>query len=176
MKKYPDYVQKLVLLNPPYNGIGSRRFDPSIQGEFWYQYFHNLTWAGDLIGYNEETVRLYLSHFYQTWTGKKESLREVELNAIIKAYAKDAAVKKSINYYKARAQAKKPTSFQPIEDKIKQETTVLCGKDDPVMLADWSDNLDLFFENFTLKILPGIGHFVPFEATMGVLDAIIENL
>lgn len=38
-KKYPDYVERLVLLNPPYNGIGLRRFDPSIQEEFWYQHF-----------------------------------------------------------------------------------------------------------------------------------------
>jgi pimeloyl-ACP methyl ester carboxylesterase len=175
-KKYPDYVERLVLLNPPYNGIGSRRFDPSIQGEFWYQHFHNLNWAGDLIGYNEETVKLYLTHFYQTWTGKKEALREIELDAIIKTYAKNAAIKKSINYYKARAQAKKPTSFQPIEEKIKQKTTVLWGKDDPVMLAEWSENLALFFEDFTLEILPNIGHFVPFEAPMEVLNAIRENL
>lgn len=175
-KKYPDYVQRLVLLNPPYNGIGSRRFDPSIQGEFWYQHFHNLNWAGDLIGYNEETVKLYLTHFYQTWTGKKEALREVELDAIIQAYAKDASIKRSINYYKARSQAKKPTSVQPIEEKIKQKTTVLWGKDDPVMLADWSDKLALFFENYSLKLLPGVGHFVPFEAPMEVLNAIRENI
>ncbi|MFJ5763609.1 hypothetical protein ACIQAA_31870 [Neobacillus sp. NPDC093182] len=44
------------------------------------------------------------------------------------------------------------------------------------MLAEWSDNLALFFENYTLKILPRIGHFVPFEAPMEVLKAITENL
>lgn len=58
-----------------------------------------MNWAGDLIGYNEETVMLYLTHFYQTWTGNIDALREIELDAVIKAYAKGAAIKKSINYY-----------------------------------------------------------------------------
>jgi pimeloyl-ACP methyl ester carboxylesterase len=175
-KKYPTYVNSLVLLNPPYNGIGTRRFDPSIQGEFWYQHFHNLDWAGDLIGYNEETVKIYLTHFYQKWTVNIEALRESELDAIIKTYAKDGAIQKSINYYKARAQAKRITTFQGNEEKIKQKTTVLWGKEDPVMLAEWSDRLALFFEHFTLKILPGIGHFVPFEAPNEVVNSIRENL
>lgn len=175
-KKYPNYVKSLVLLNPPYNGIGTRRFDPSIQGAFWYQHFHNLDWAGDLIGYNEETLKIYFTHFYQTWTGNKKALSEKELAAIIQTYAKDGAIKKSINYYKARAQAKRPTAIQEVEEKIKHKTTVLWGKEDPVMLAEWSDRLDLFFENYTLEILPEIGHFVPFEAPNEVVKAIRENL
>lgn len=44
------------------------------------------------------------------------------------------------------------------------------------MVAEWSDNLALFIENYTLKILPGIGHCVPFEAPMEVLNVITENL
>jgi pimeloyl-ACP methyl ester carboxylesterase len=175
-KNYPEYVKALVLLNPPYNGIGTRRFDPSIQGAFWYQHFHNLDWAGDLIGYNEETVKLYLTHFYQAWTGNKAALRENELAAIINAYGRDDAMKKSIYYYKARAQAKKPTAKQSTAEKINQPTTVLWGKEDPVILADWSDRLGEFFEDYTLKILPGIGHFVPFEAPEDVVTAIKRHL
>lgn len=175
-KKYPQYVKSLVLLNPPYNGIGTRRFDPSIQGAFWYQHFHNLDWAGDLIGYNEDTVKLYLTHFYQAWTGNKDALRDKELAAIIKTYAKDDSMKKSINYYKARAQAKKPTASQTVEEKIKQKTTVLWGKEDPVMIVEWSDRLGLFFENYTLEILQGIGHFVPFEAPNEVVNAVRKIL
>ncbi|WP_379971272.1 alpha/beta fold hydrolase [Ectobacillus sp. sgz5001026] len=174
-KKYPQYVDSLVLLNPPYNGIGIRRFDPAIQGQFWYQHFHNLHWAGDLIGYNEDTVRLYLTHFYQTWTGKKEALRPKELDAIIQSYAKDEGMKRSINYYKARAQAKTQAVVQKqagIEEKIPHTTHVLWGEADPVILVDWSDKLYDYFDEYTLKRLPGIGHFVSFEAPEEVVETV----
>jgi pimeloyl-ACP methyl ester carboxylesterase len=172
-KKYPDYVQKLVLLNPPYNGIGTRRFEPSVQGQFWYQHFHNFDWSGDLISYNEDTIRLYLTHFYRMWTGNKAALSEKELDAIIKMYAKEDTMKKSIYYYKARALAKRPSTVQESpEEKIKQKTSILWGEDDPVMLADWSDRLGDYFEDFKIEKLPGIGHFVPFEAPEKVIEAI----
>jgi pimeloyl-ACP methyl ester carboxylesterase len=176
-RKYPEYIKGMVLLNPPYNGIGTRRFDPAIQGQFWYQHFHHLSWAGNLIGYNEETVKLYLTHFYNEWIGNKDSLREKELQAIIKTYAKNDAIKKSINYYKARAQAKTPQALQGLEEqKIKQKTSVLWGEKDPVMLAEWSDRLHLFFENYNLEKLPGVGHFVPFEAPDAVVKTVRELL
>ncbi|MDP4086908.1 MAG: alpha/beta hydrolase [Bacillota bacterium] len=176
-KKFPEYVENLVLLNPPYNGIGTRRFNPEVQGQFWYQHFHNLDLAGDLIGYNEDTVRLYLTHFYQTWTWNKESLKTMELDAIIKKYANHGAIKKSILYYKARAQAKTVSSLQKAnEEKIKQKTTVLWGEKDPVMLVDWSDRLGDYFDEFTLKKLSGVGHFVPFEAPPEVIKAVRKIL
>lgn len=176
-KKYPDYVKRLVLFNPPYNGIGSRRFGPAVQGQFWYQHLHNFDWAGDLLGYNEDTVNLYLTHFYQTWTGNKDALKKKELDAIIHTYAKKGALNKSIQYYKARAQAKRPTAIQgDVEEKIRQKTSILWGEEDPVMLADWADRLGFFFEDYSLEKLPGIGHFVPFEAPAEVLKAIKKFL
>jgi pimeloyl-ACP methyl ester carboxylesterase len=44
-RQHVEMVKGMVLLNPPYPGIGNRRFDPSIQKEFWYQHFHNLPLA-----------------------------------------------------------------------------------------------------------------------------------
>lgn len=38
----PSRVRALTLFNPPYPGIGMRRFEPSAQRELWYQHFHNL--------------------------------------------------------------------------------------------------------------------------------------
>ncbi|BCJ87990.1 alpha/beta hydrolase [Effusibacillus dendaii] len=106
-REYPDRVQSLLLLNPPYPGIGDRRFLPSAQKEFWYQNFHNLPIAEQLVGYNRATVKIYLTYFYNHWTGRKDALREEELEVIIDMYAKPDAFAKSIYYYRARAGARK---------------------------------------------------------------------
>lgn len=161
----PERIRALVLLNPPYLGIGERRFDPSAQREFWYQHLHNLPWSHDLIGYDRDTVRIYLAHFYDHWCGRKEAVRPAEFEAIVDAYARPGAVEKSINYYRARMeQWVKEAMAQADALRIELPTFVLWGELDPVIPAAWSDRIPEFFPTSTLRLLPGVGHFVPFEA------------
>src|SRR4029453_18743036 len=42
--RHPDRARPLPLFNPAYPGIGERRFEPSVQREFWYQPFIPLLW------------------------------------------------------------------------------------------------------------------------------------
>jgi pimeloyl-ACP methyl ester carboxylesterase len=174
---YPDRVESLVLLNPPYPGIGTRRFAPEIQGQFWYQHFHNLQLAEKLVGYNKETVGMYIEHFYRHWIGNNESLRNADLQYIIDKYSNPGAFKASIAYYRARANAKtKQAVSNGAVRKIRQPTSILWGKKDPIILAEWSDRMDEYFTRASLNLLEGVGHFVPFEAPDQVIDAIIEQL
>ena len=102
-RRHADRVRALALFNPAYPGIGGRRFDPSVQREFWYQHFHALTWSDRLIAHDRETVRLYLEYFYDHWCGRKEAIREREFEALVDVYARPGAVRASIAYYRARA-------------------------------------------------------------------------
>ncbi|MFT9848633.1 alpha/beta fold hydrolase [Aneurinibacillus sp. REN35] len=173
----PERIDSIVLLNPPYPGIGSRRFDPAVQGQFWYQHFHNLPWAEELVGRDRDTIDLYLRHFYEHWTGRKEALRPEEFEYIVDTYAKPGAFASSIAYYRARAGARaKEAGTDPQKIKITHPTTVLWGKADPVILASWSDRLDEYFSNVQLCLLEGVGHFVPFEAPEEVVTAISARL
>ncbi|WP_051330924.1 alpha/beta fold hydrolase [Aneurinibacillus terranovensis] len=173
----PERIHSLILLNPPYPGIGTRRFDPSVQGQFWYQHLHNQPWAEQLIGYDRNTVKLYISHFYQHWAGRKESVRPKELEAIIDVYSRPGAVKSSIAYYRARAGARaQEAAADPTSIQVHHPTTVLWGEDDPVMLAAWSDKLGEYFSRLSFRMLPGIGHFVPWEAPNAVIEAIQAHL
>jgi pimeloyl-ACP methyl ester carboxylesterase len=52
----PDLVQALVL-SPPLPGAGDRVLTAKAQGEFWYQAFHQLPLAAQLIDGNPEAVR-----------------------------------------------------------------------------------------------------------------------
>lgn len=167
----PARVRSLALCNPPYLGIGDRRFEPRAQREMWYQQLHLKPWAQDLIGRDRETVRVYLSHFYDHWAGRKDAVRAAELDHIVEMYARPGAVRGSIEYYRARAGAKLPGAT-PRAVPIPVPTVVLWGEEDPVIPAAWSDRIAESFPSSTLTLLPGVGHFVPFEAPEECADAI----
>jgi pimeloyl-ACP methyl ester carboxylesterase len=172
-RKYPERIKALILCNPPYPGIGQRRFEPQAQKEFWYQTLHNLDWAENLIGYNRDTVWMYLNHFYQHWLGNKQALTPDDFETIVDQYALPGAVKGSISYYRARASARQSEAVSDPEAlRITTPTFVLWGESDPVIPSSWSDRLEEFFPNCKLKLLPGIGHFVPFEAPEEIIKVL----
>ena len=171
----PSRVRAVVLLNPSYPGIGERRLAYPAQREFWYQHFHNLPGADALIGHNRETVRIYLSHFYDHWVGRKESVRPVEFEAIVDTYAAPGAVRGGLTWYRSGAgTGLAPRTAEPAPEtlRVMQPTRILWGDSDPIFPLAWTDRLPEFFPDMTLRILPGVGHFVPFEAPDDVVDAI----
>ncbi|MBP1933343.1 alpha/beta fold hydrolase [Ammoniphilus resinae] len=176
-KTYPSRIKSLVLFNPPYPGIGARRFDPDVQPQFWYQHLHNLDLFEQLFANEPSAARKYVRHFYEHWSGEKGSIEENDLQSILDRYAEPGALLSSIMYYRARAadKAKQASGSSP-SSPIIQETSVVWGEADPVMKVEWSDRLGEFFENFTLKRLSGIGHFVPLESPKEAAAAILSHL
>lgn len=171
----PERVSALVLLNPPYLGIGGRRFEYRFQREAWYQHFHVKPWSHELVGYNRDTVRIYLAHFYDHWLGRKDSLRAAEFEAIVDVYSRPGRVEGGFNYYRARMiQRAGESEADPADFRIETPTAVLWGELDPIIPPEFSDRLKEFFPSSSLKLLPGVGHFVPFEAPDEVAAAIRE--
>jgi pimeloyl-ACP methyl ester carboxylesterase len=171
----PDRVRALVLSAPVYPGFGTRPLAPEMQPERWYQYFHQLPLADEIVSHDQETVRLYLSHFYDHWLGKKETLRPFEFEEIVKTYAQPGAVRGSIAWYRAGGGSSQlaRASGNTTQDPITQPTTVLWGEIDPVLPAAWSDRLNESFSHLLgLRILPGVGHFVATEAPEAFVEAI----
>ena len=175
--RHPDRVRALALFNPPYPGIGERRFEPSAQREFWYQHFHNLPWSDRLVAQDRETVGLYLAHFYDHWSGRKDAVREREFEAIVDAYARPGALAASIAYYRARAAGRQAQAAAPPEEsRIRHPTAIAWGELDPVIPSAWADRLGQTFPNHELTLLPGIGHFVPLEAPERTIETIHRAL
>ncbi len=174
----PERVRALVLAAPVYPGYGTRPLQPEAQAERWYQHFHQLPLAEAIIGHDEETVRLYLSHFYDHWLGNKQALRPAEFDQIVTTYAQPGTVRSSIAWYRAGGGSGQmamslAAGTAPPVDPIAQPTAVLWGEVDPVLPAAWADRLDeTFTQLLGVRILPGIGHFVPFEAPDAVVEAI----
>lgn len=173
----PERVRALALFNPPYLGIGKRRFEYAAQREFWYQHLHVQPWSHELVGYNRDTVRIYLAHFYDHWAGRKQAVRPKEFEGIVDVYARPGAVRGGFSYYRARMIALAgEAEVDPADVAIRVPTVVRWGELDPVIPSTWSDRLGEFFPNSTLKLLPEVGHFVPFEDPDETVAAIREAL
>jgi pimeloyl-ACP methyl ester carboxylesterase len=174
-RKASERIRALALFNPSYPGIGMRRFEPSAQRESWYQHFHCLPWSDQLIGYNRDTIRLYLKYFYDHWVGRKETVRPKEFEAIVDVFSRPGVVRGSINHYVARAAVHmEEAEVDPKTLQILQPTVVLWGNADPVRPSNWSDRLQEYFPLLKLYILQGVGHFVPFEAPDEAAESIRE--
>ena len=171
----PGRVQGLALSAPVYAGFGTRPLEPAAQKERWYQHFHMLAQADQLIGHDRETVRLYLSYFYDHWVGNKQALRAKEFEAIVDTYTQPGAVQGSIAWYRAGGgSGQVAVSYPPSQlAPITHPTAVVWGEADPVLLSSWADRLEEYFPHLVrVQMLAGIGHFVPFEAPDAFIEAI----
>ena len=98
----PDLVRALVI-SPPLPGIGDRILSPDALREFWYQQFHRLELATQLIDGNPGAVRAHLGHFWEHWSGPGFRLPAGHLDHLVTVYAPEGAFTASINWYRAGA-------------------------------------------------------------------------
>jgi pimeloyl-ACP methyl ester carboxylesterase len=174
----PDLVRALVV-SPPLPGIGRRVLDPRAQREFWYQSFHQLPLAEQLVDGQPDQVRAYLSHFWAHWSGPDFVLDPAYLDHLAAVYGGLGAFTASIAWYRAGSgavarslaeQAPAPT------DRLSLPVTVLWPEFDPLFPRAWSNRLEEFLADVTLRPLDGVGHFTPLEAPAEFAAAIHEAL
>jgi len=173
-RRRPDDLQALVL-SPPLPGIGERILEPQAQREFWYQPFHQLDLSEALIDGDARAARTYLEHFWTHWSAPGWTPDPGDLDSLAALYARPGAFRASIAWYRAGAGAvahslaERPPA--PL-DRVAVPTTVLWPEHDPLFPVAWSDRVDAFFADVEIRVLDGVGHFVPLEAPAAVADAI----
>ena len=161
----PELVKAMVI-TPPVPGVGTRVFGPGPLREFWYQAFHRLPLAEELIDGKPEAVRAYLRHFWTHWSGPGFTLAEADLDHLVSVYGSPGAFTASVGWYRAgggtAAVATTETAPAP-GDRIGTPTVVLWPEHDPLFPRDWSDRLEEFFSQVRLRFVDGAGHFAPLE-------------
>ena len=171
-RTYRDRVDKLVLFNPPYPGIGMRWTEMGHIPEIWYQLFHQLPWAEDLVGSSRKATELYVRHFLSHWSHDKHLLSDEEISEYVEAYSQPGALRGGFNCY--RAAFRTIGQGQQGDPKINCPTLVLWGDSDAVLPFAWSDKLPDFFPNLTFRKVEQAGHFLMREKPDLVNDAIKE--
>jgi pimeloyl-ACP methyl ester carboxylesterase len=174
----PELVRALVLA-PPLPGIGQRVLSERAQREFWYQAFHQLPVADQLIDGNRSAVRAYLDHFWSHWSGPAFRQPETELERLTALYSEPGSFVASIAWYRAGSGTVGTSLAEAApapDDRIAVPTTVLWPEHDPLFPPEWSDRLSDFFSGATLEQLAGAGHFSPLEAPRQFARAISASL
>jgi pimeloyl-ACP methyl ester carboxylesterase len=171
-REHTGLLDKLVLFNPPYPGIGGRWFEMPQPFESWYMMFHQQPWAEDIVGATRATIETYLRHFLRHWSHDTDVFTDEEIAEYVEAFSQPGAVRGGFNCYRATFRTAGQANNAPIE----APTLVLWGDSDPILRYEWSDNLGQFFPNHTLKKVEGAGHFIQREAPDRFNREIIEFL
>ena len=61
----PERISGLFFFDFVYPGIGARMAEPERLNNIWYQSFHQMEMAPDLVGMSRESCRLYIGHFLE---------------------------------------------------------------------------------------------------------------
>ena len=172
-RDYPELLERLVLFNPPYPGIGARYFQPPQSFETWYMLFHQQPWAEDLVGSSRAHIETYLRHFLRHWSHDTDVFSDEEVAEFVEAYSQPGALRGGFNCYRAAFR----TAGQAQGDQsISTPTLILWSDRDPILPFEWSDGLGEYFPDHTLKKIEGCGHFMHREAPERVNQEIIEFL
>jgi pimeloyl-ACP methyl ester carboxylesterase len=173
----PDLVAALVL-SPPLPGAGERVLTAKAQTEFWYQAFHQLPLAAELIDGDADSVRNYLRHFWTHWSGPNFTLSGDELERLVFDYALPGAFTASIAWYRAGAGmvaqslAELPPGGGP---RIHVPTDVLWPVCDPLFPTEWADRLEHYFTDVAVHFAYDAGHFTPLECPEQFAELILNR-
>ena len=176
-RAHPDLVPRLVLFDPPYPGIGRRWREPTHVREIWYQVFHTLPWAEELVGASPAATAVYLRHFLTHWSHRKAWVTDAELAHWVEAYSQPGSLRGGFHYYRARERTRTSEGeIPPAQLAVPVTTLVLWGEGDPVLPVAWADRLPEYFPRLTLKRVPEVGHFMMREAPEIVVHEVLEFL
>jgi len=171
-RMHPERLRKLMLFDPPYPGIGARWFQLPHAMHTWYQLFHQLPLAEELVGSSKKATEVYLRHFLTAWSANKDLWTDDEIAAYVEAYSQPGALRGGFNCYRAALRGGAYSGGGDLA--VRTPTAVLWGDSDPILPFEWSDNLPQFFPNLTLKKIEGVGHFMMREAPERINAEIVE--
>nr|MCH9759210.1 alpha/beta hydrolase [Actinomycetes bacterium] len=149
------------------------------QTELWYQAFHQLPLAAQLVDGDTDAVRAYLGHFWHHWSGPDFQLSDDELDTLVSDYALPGAFCASIAWYRAGAGTiiESLTELPPEgAAKIGIPTAVLWPRLDPLFPLQWADRLDQYFSDAELYPVDGVGHFTPLECPQRFAELVLGHV
>jgi pimeloyl-ACP methyl ester carboxylesterase len=154
-------VAGLFFFDCPYLGIGARWAEPGHLKEIWYQSFHQLPWAADLVGASRDACRIYFSHFLRHWSGGNPEAFDDVLEAWVDNFLRPGNLQGGFDWY-VSANAARLAAMRgevPQQPRIEVPTCVRWGTLDPVLKAEWGDRLGEHFADLDFRPLEGLGHF-----------------
>lgn len=179
-RQWPERIAGLFFFNCPYPGIGRRWAEAEHLIEIWYQSFHQLPWAADLVGDSRAACRTYIGHFLRHWAHDPHSF-DADLETWVDNFLRPGNLQGGFNWYLSVAEARAQVIREEVPPlpKIALPTRIMWGQHDPVLKVEWIDRLPEYFADPEVTIAEGAGHFVHYEtpdAAAAAIAAFFERL
>jgi len=165
-RKNPERVAGLFFFDCPHFGIGPRWVQGQQVREIWYQSFHQLPLAQELVGASRDSCRAYFRHFLGHWAGSLVAFDGAALEEWVDNFLKPGNLAGGFRWYacandrRLKAMAAGGENHPPLDIPAYS----LWGAADPILRAEWQDTLTEVFTDITLEQAPGAGHFVAWES------------
>ncbi len=174
-RQAPERLAGLFFFNCPYPGIGSRGAAPEMLKEIWYQSFHQMPYAADLVGTSRDSISTYFSGIIRHWAaGNPDAFDDATLERFVDNFAKPGNLQCGFNWYVSAAETrlKMLRGEAPAVPPIAVPTCIRWGALDPILKAEWADRLGEFFTDLDFAPFAGTGHFPHREAPDRAADEI----
>ena len=162
--KAPERARGLFFFNCATHGVGRRWNQPSHINEIWYQTFHQMPYAAELVGASRETCRAHIGYFLKAWSHRKDAF-DLVAERWVDNFLRPGNLQGGFNWYigqnAGRIAVMAGTAPKPA--KIAVPSRVLWGRHDPILKADWADVLDQSFDDVEVSFAENAGHFVHYE-------------
>jgi pimeloyl-ACP methyl ester carboxylesterase len=163
-RQAPQRLSGLFFFNAPYPGIGARWLAPRHALETWYQSFHQMPWAAELVGSSRDACRIYFRAFLRHWSHRPDAF-DAELETWVDNFMQPGNLQGGFNWYLSVHESRMAViegSVTP-PPPIDLPARVFWGAHDPIMKPEWGDRLPEFFTQLEFDLAPDAGHFVHYE-------------
>ncbi|MEP2543029.1 MAG: alpha/beta hydrolase [Alphaproteobacteria bacterium] len=165
-RKHPERLAGLFFFDCPHFAIGPRWVQGQQVREIWYQSFHQLPLALELVGASRDSCRAYFHHFLGHWAGSPDAFDGAALEDWVDNFLKPGNLAGGFRWYACANDRRLKAVAAGGEDHPPLDTPAysLWGAADPILRAEWQVTLTDVFTDITLEQAPGAGHFVAWES------------
>tara|TARA_R110001592_G_scaffold284964_1_gene553294 strand:- start:638 stop:1498 length:861 start_codon:yes stop_codon:yes gene_type:complete len=165
-RRHPERLAGLFFFDCPHFGIGPRWTQGGQLREIWYQSFHQLPLAQELVGASRDSCRAYFRHFLHHWAGSPDAFDAAAVEEWTNNFLKPGNLAGGFRWYACANDRRLKAMEAGGEDAPMIETPAhsLWGAADPILRAEWQDTLTGVFTDIRLEQAPGAGHFVAWES------------
>jgi epoxide hydrolase 4 len=169
---YPQVVDRLVILNAPHPRAMAREMKRSWTQRLRsaYALFFQLPWLPEVL--LTQSPRATARLFFQKLGTGSDVFAQEDLEVLAAAMARPGAMGAALNWY--RAAVRFPPARRTAE--IRRPALVLWGTADPALGIELTEGLGEWVPGLWLRYLPGVGHWVHWEAADALNDQIAAFL